>query len=482
MDAIVIGSGIGGLTSAVLLAQLGRRVTVVEKNRQPGGMMRSYSRNGIDCPVGVHYISSLGPGEPLAFLYEKLGILDRIPFERMGRSGIIDRYIFDDFSFDLPPSLELFEVVLRDKFPAEQKQISALMDKLKQAAASIGTIAGVLAPENSMGPTDMETSDEFLTRLGCSGRLKQIISVSGYLVGMRLEECPAWIHFTTLAAYLASSWRLAAGGAQMADVFAARLAELGGRLILGDPVREIEVEQKRATGVRLASGIRIKADEIVSSLHPKVTLSLLPEKAFNPARAARVQALPETSGVFCVQAAVPAATQPALDHNLYRVKSGANQEPTPTFLQVRETARPDWNLLTAIRSSSIDDWSAWSETAFSKRGRGYRAQKDAWAAELMEEAADVLGPLGQATVIDSYTPLTLRDWVNAPQGGAYGLKRSLEQLLTVVQLSRRGVGGLFLVGQSVMAPGILGVTLGVLKTLAPLVGKERLFTEPGLKE
>ena len=477
MDAVIIGSGVSGLTTAVLLAKLGKKVVVVEKNRRPGGMMRSYSRNGLDCPVGIHYISSLDPGEPLAVLYEQLGILHRIPFIKMGGTGVIDQYVFDDFTFDLPPGLELFEASLRRTFPDEQDQISGLMKKLYEAAASIRSISAFLTPESPISPDAMETSDQFLTGLGCSRELKDIISVSGYLVGMRLEECPAWIHLTTLAAYLMSSWRLAEGGAQMADVFAARLEELGGRLILGDAVKQITVEGKKATGVVLSSGTVIKAGEIVSSLHPKVTLSLVPETAVNPARRARVEALPETSGVFCLQASVPASVSPALDHNVYRIKTGVREkDPHPIFFQIRETSLPDRNLFTAIRSSDIEDWAQWSSSPLPRRDASYKNKKAAMAAELLDEADKTLGSLGSPQIVDSYSPLTIRDWVNAPLGGVYGLKRSLEQMLTIIQLSRRGVGGLHLVGQSVIAPGILGSTLGVLKTVSLMVGKERLFS------
>jgi len=60
--ALVIGSGIGGLSTAILLAKLDYRVTVIEGSASPGGLMRGYSRQGVDCPVGVHYLGALGRG------------------------------------------------------------------------------------------------------------------------------------------------------------------------------------------------------------------------------------------------------------------------------------------------------------------------------------------------------------------------------------------------------------------------------------
>ena len=44
---LIIGSGIGGLSSGIILTKLGFQVTIIEKNHQPGGMIRSYDRNGI---------------------------------------------------------------------------------------------------------------------------------------------------------------------------------------------------------------------------------------------------------------------------------------------------------------------------------------------------------------------------------------------------------------------------------------------------
>jgi len=80
-------------------------------------------------------------------------------------------------------------------------------------------------------------------------------------------------------------------------------------------------------------------------------------------------------------------------------------------------------------------------------------------------------------VIDTYTPLTIRDWVNSPRGSAYGVMRSDRQMLSAALLNRTAVKGLYLAGQSIMAPGILGTILGSLVTAKFIVGPERFGKE-----
>ena len=62
-DVIVIGSGIGGLTTAGLLARAaGKRVLVLERHTEPGGLTHTFRRDGASWDVGVHYIGQLDPG------------------------------------------------------------------------------------------------------------------------------------------------------------------------------------------------------------------------------------------------------------------------------------------------------------------------------------------------------------------------------------------------------------------------------------
>ncbi|MCP3663600.1 MAG: NAD(P)-binding protein, partial [Gammaproteobacteria bacterium] len=59
-DVIIIGSGIGGLTSAACLSKMGKKVLVLEQHYTAGGFTHSYARNGYEWDVGVHYIGDVG--------------------------------------------------------------------------------------------------------------------------------------------------------------------------------------------------------------------------------------------------------------------------------------------------------------------------------------------------------------------------------------------------------------------------------------
>src|SRR5664280_3140130 len=84
-NIVIIGAGVGGLSTGILLSILNYNVTIVEKNPLPGGLMRSYRRSGIDCPVGVHYVGALGEKEPLGKMFQILGIPVDELFTPMGQ-------------------------------------------------------------------------------------------------------------------------------------------------------------------------------------------------------------------------------------------------------------------------------------------------------------------------------------------------------------------------------------------------------------
>ena len=82
-DSIIIGSGAGGLSSAICLAKEGQKVLVLEQHDVPGGWCHSFYLKGHRFTPGVHYIGLLGEGESTSELYEGLGIANDVVFFRM---------------------------------------------------------------------------------------------------------------------------------------------------------------------------------------------------------------------------------------------------------------------------------------------------------------------------------------------------------------------------------------------------------------
>lgn len=476
-NILIIGSGIGGLSAGILLSLLNFRVIVVEKNALPGGLMRSYRRAGIDCPVGVHYVGALGENEPLGKMFSVLGIPVDELFIRMGQEGVIDRYIFDDFVFDLPTSIDAYEKNLRNSFPQEAVAINIIMKNLREIAGRMLDPSFLLNQGDPFQNIDYyQPLGEFLDKLNVSDSLRVVLSVPCQLVGVPPAECPLVIHHMILAGYLFSAWRLKENGARMADVFVKRLHELGGELVLNDGVEKILLKSGKVTGVRLKSNLEFPADAVIADVHPKTLLELLQQDSLRPSYRQRILDLTETEGVIAVQVSVDAAAHPEMAHNIYRLtidKKEAIED--GIFYQLRR-GNNHANLLSIITKSLYHEWSQWKNTTSGKRGIAYEEKKLAIGRELLQKAAVIFGPLKNAQIIDIFTPLTIRDYVNCPEGSCYGVMRSARQLLKIASVNNIPVAGLFLAGQNALAPGVLGSILGSFNVVKQIIGAER-FTQ-----
>ena len=77
-DAVVIGAGISGLVDAILIAETGRRVAVLEHHNIPGGCLQQFRRKGTAFDVGFHYMGSTLPGRPMRQMLEHLRVWDKV--------------------------------------------------------------------------------------------------------------------------------------------------------------------------------------------------------------------------------------------------------------------------------------------------------------------------------------------------------------------------------------------------------------------
>src|SRR5580692_12111765 len=115
-DAIVIGSGIGGLATAALLAKHGgQRVLVLERHYTAGGFTHAFRRPGYEWDAGVHYVGEVSdPGSPIRAAFDHI-TEGRLRWNPM--PDVYDRISIGDRDYDFPTGLERFRAEMGDRFP-----------------------------------------------------------------------------------------------------------------------------------------------------------------------------------------------------------------------------------------------------------------------------------------------------------------------------------------------------------------------------
>ena len=479
---LIIGSGVGGLSTGIILAKLGFDVTVLEKNRQAGGLLRSYRRDGIECGVGVHYLGSLAKGQVLDTFFEYLGVKADIPVSRMGQGGIIDRYLFHapkthPEKFDLPEGFDAYEANLHEAFPCDKECIQTVVSHIRKTSRQLHTLDLLFGTDNDFSLLDQtEPYGEVLDQLGCSPGLRSVLAMASSWIGVPLADCPAYYHNMALASYLSSSWRLDGSGAAMADVFANRLRELGGKIQTEAEISRILVQSRVVEGVEFINGEREKADIVIGAIHPQVLLQMLPDGAVKPSYRNRIERLQNTHSIFSVHIAVDAVVHTELPYNLFNVDTDQAGKVTELkYYQIRKSERKGRNLLTILTCGRDDAWQPWKESKSGGRGKEYAALKTEHAEQLLAEASAIMGDFHNMKILDVSTPLTMRDWGHSPAGSAYGVLGSSSQTMTTAMLNRTAVKGLYLAGQNVMAPGVIGTILGSFRTVKLILGTEEFM-------
>ena len=127
-DAIVIGSGIGGLTAAALLAKNGAAVLIVERHDRPGGYAHSFRRHAYRFDSAIHLTSgceSAPGGAAIHQLLQTLGVRDRCSFERVNP---VYRAVYPGLELDVRAGVEGFVAAHAERFPYQEKKLRQLIE------------------------------------------------------------------------------------------------------------------------------------------------------------------------------------------------------------------------------------------------------------------------------------------------------------------------------------------------------------------
>jgi all-trans-retinol 13,14-reductase len=506
-DAIVVGSGIGGIGTAALLAKsAGQRVLVLEKHYTAGGFTHVFHRPGFEWDVGVHYVGQVHkPGSPARALFEYLAE-GRLAWKAM--PDVYDRVNIDGLRFDYVSGRDRLREALVRTFPLERFAIDGYFKAIRQCMrrlpfyfvektlpSVLGSVlgAGLRAPFLKIA---RRTTGEVLDSLGASQELKAVLTAQWGDYGLPPGQSSFGTHATIAEHYFDGAAYPIGGASQIAASVLPTIERAGGVVVVDAEVDRILVEGVRAVGVRMIDGREFRAKAVVSDAGTRTTLdrllgSALPKAAQDAAT--RTRSLPAASGHLCLYAGLTfEATTPILDPaNLWihpnldfdRNMSAFNADidaPFP-FLYISfpsakdptfEARYPHRHTIEVVTLAPYGRFSRWTGSDWKRRPKEYEALKTCLAERLLAELyRHVPAASGAVTTWELSTPLSTQHFAGAPRGEMYGLAHTPMRFESHDLGPRTPLRNLFLTGQDVGMCGVMGALSGALVTASAMLGR-----------
>jgi len=287
-DAIVIGSGMGGMTAAAMLTRLGQRVLVLEQHYYPGGFTHTFKRHKYVWDVGVHAIGEVTEksltGRILADLTG-----GRLKWNSLG--SVYEEFYFPgDFRINFPDSPTAFRANLIEAFPDETAAIDGYFKLVNQVAGSmrgyflsrsfpksLAWLARFLYPNKADQFFRMITADA-INGLTKNAKLRSVLTAQWGYYGSPPSRASFAIQALVARHFFHGGFYPVGGSQQIAQQLLKTVADGGGWTRIKADVAAITIKNGRATGVRLRNGEEIAAKKVISATGAMRTInSLLPD-------------------------------------------------------------------------------------------------------------------------------------------------------------------------------------------------------------
>ncbi len=254
-DVIVIGSGIGGLTTASLLAQVAKkRVLVLERHFKLGGLTHSFQRQGFHWDVGLHYVGGMVAGS-LSRQFMDLVTGCQVQWSQI--ADPLEHFIYPEHHVQVPSSAAAYQQHLVDLFPGSAQQIKRYFQRMHRAASWMGRWFAAKQMPKLLGELvlwpggrdSVRTTREVLNELIDDQRLRGILASQWGDYGLPPGQSSFGIHALIAKDYLAGGWVPDGGSQRLAETIVPIIEQAGGSCLTGHEVTKLEVHQARVTRV-----------------------------------------------------------------------------------------------------------------------------------------------------------------------------------------------------------------------------------------
>lgn len=494
-DIVIVGSGLGGLVSAIILAKEGYSVCVLEKNNQFGGNLQTFVRDKTIFDTGIHYIGGLSKGQNLYKYFKYLGIIDDLKLKKMDEDGF-DIISFEDENKEYPHAqgYENFVNQLLKHFPEEKE---AIENYCKKVIATCDSFPLYNLRWEGKYDSDILTlnAKQTIDEITDNKQLRAVLAGSNFLYAGIEDKSPFYVHALSVNSYIQSSWRCINGGSQITKQLIKQLKKHGGEVYKYKEVVRFNTENNNITSVTMKDGTEVSATYFISNIEPKTTLKMVGEENFRKSFYSRIQSLEGVISAFSLYIVFKPNTFKYINHNYYHFKNSnevwtaheydENTWPKAYMASMNASKKEEeWaDGMTFITYMKFDDLLPWADTfnttaEKNDRGESYEEFKNRKATTFLNEIEIKFpGIKNCIQSIHTSTPLSYRDYIGGHNGNMYGYIKDSNNPMKSFIASKTKLNNLYLTGQSINMHGVLGVTIGAVVTCSEIVGKEYLVNK-----
>lgn len=486
-DIVVIGSGIGGLTAAALLARAGKSVLVIEQHDRPGGYAHAFKRKRYIFDSGVHITSGCGlggyPGGQVmrrvlqaVKVYDELQFIPVNPFAHAGYPGI---------TIDLPVTGNAFIETLSNLFPDQKQGLSDLLELCYQIAIEAARADTLMVTQDSALIQEQlstllkyrqATLAEVWNKYIQDPQLQSIFATHWPYLGLPPSKVSFVYWAAMLISYLEDGAYYCKGGFQkLADALVKGLINHGGKIRYKSAVTKIRIADNQVQSVLLATGEEIHAPTIITNADARQTIYKMIGESYFPKRyIARLNRMQASLSIFAVYIATDLDLRKLGAHHEAFYYNNFDHEANYlnafngdlTWLSVTIPTLVDPSLapignhivmLTTMISYDAVHWPT-AKAEFLEKTLNFANQK-------------LPGLKEHSLLIEAGSPMTLERYTSNFKGAAYGWDMTPEQTGANRLTNRSPIAGLFFAGHwTAPGGGLYGVSFSGMQTAQQILG------------